>query len=379
MNAQGANNVNTIVIGAGQAGLSLGYHLAACGISFRILDANHRIGDAWRNRWDSLRLFTPARYAGLPGLPFPGPCHAFPTKWEVADYLESYATHFRLPVRTGVRVERLTRHGDGFVMTAGRLRYESQNVVIAMANFQIPRRPVFAGDLDPSIIQMHSHEYQNPSQLQDGGVLVVGVGNSGADIGMEVAQTHPTWMSGKESGYIPFRIDSVIARYFLWRAVRFIGHHALSTSTPVGRMLRPQMLSSGAPLIRVKPWNLVNAGITRVPRVVGVRDGRPVLADGCILEVANVIWCTGYAPGFSWIHLPIFGEDGRPIHKRGIVSQAPGMYFLGLHYLYSMTSATLVGIGRDAEHIARAIESRTSGRGSQDRLGNTPRNLVTSN
>ena len=351
--------VQTIIIGGGQAGLSVGYHLAKRGLPFVILDASRRIGDAWRNRWDSLRLFTPARYAGLPGLPFPGRGDASPTKEQMADYLESYAERFRLQVRNGVRVDRLSKQGERFVVTAGGERFESQQVVVAMANYQNPKVPEFAGELDPGIVQIHSHDYRNPSQLQEGGVLVVGVGNSGADIGIEVARTHQTWLSGKESGHIPFPIDTFIARFLLVRLVRFVGHHVLSVATPIGRQLRPKLLAQTNPLVRVKPRDLVNAGIERVSKVVGVRDGRPLLADDRVLNAKNVIWCTGYHSGFSWIDLPIFGADGQPMHESGIVTQEPGMYFVGLHYLYSMTSATVVGVGRDAERVAKAIEWRT--------------------
>ena len=351
--------VQTIIIGGGQAGLSVGYHLAKRGLPFVILDASKRIGDAWRDRWDSLRLFTPARYAGLPGLPFPGRGDAFPSKNQMADYLESYAERFRLQVRNGVRVDSLSKQGERFVVTAGGQRFESQQVVVAMANYQNPKVPEFAGELDPGILQLHSHDYRNLSQLQEGGVLVVGVGNSGADIGIEVARTHQTWLSGKESGHVPFPIDTFIARFLLVRLVRFVGHHVLSVATPIGRKLRPKLLSQTNPLVRVKPQDLVNAGIERVSKVVGVRDGRPLLADDRVLNAKNVIWCTGYHPGFSWIDLPIFGADGQPMHESGIVTQVPGMYFVGLHYLYSMTSATVVGVGRDAERVAKAIEWRT--------------------
>jgi putative flavoprotein involved in K+ transport len=231
-----------------------------------------------------------------------------------------------------------------------------------MANYQTPRTPPFARDLDKRIIQLTAHEYRNPSQLQDGGVLVVGAGNSGADIGIEVARTHKTWISGKESGHIPWDIESFTARYFLVRVMRFVGHHILTVSTPIGRKARPKMLFQAAPLVRVKPWDLINAGIERVPRVVGVRDGRPQLADDRTLDVKNVIWCTGYHHGFPWIKLPIFGEDGLPLHERGVVAQVPGMYFVGLHFLYSMTSSTLFGIGRDANRVVKAIDSRVRAR-----------------
>jgi putative flavoprotein involved in K+ transport len=358
-NRYDSKGIHTIVIGGGQAGLSVGYHLAKRGVPFQILDASARIGDAWRNRWDSLRLFNPARYAGLPGLRFPGRGDVFPTKEQMADYLVDYAQRFRLPVRNGVKVDRLWKEGDRFVMTAGKERFESENVVVAMANYQAPRTPAFARELYPEIVQLHSHEYRNPAQLREGGVLVVGVGNSGAEIAIEAARSHPTWISGKESGHIPWPIDSIIAKFFLVRLVRFFGHHVLTVKTPLGRKLRPKLLATATPLVRVKPQDLVNAKVAKVPRVVGVREGLPLLADYRTLDVQNVIWCTGYRHGFPWIDLPIFGEDGEPIHEDGIVRKIPGMYFVGLHFLFSMSSATLIGVGRDAERIARVIASRT--------------------
>lgn len=351
--------IQTIVIGGGQAGLAVGYHLAKRRLPFLILDANQRVGDAWRNRWDSLRLFNPARYAGLPGLAFPARSDTFPTKDQMADYLSDYAKRFVLPVRNGVKVDRLWKEGDRFVMTAGRERFESDNVVVAMANYQVPRVPAFARDLNREIVQLHSHEYRNPSQLQEGGVLVVGVGNSGADIAVEISQTHPTWIAGKETGHIPWPIDSVIARFFLVRVVRFLGHHVLTVGTPIGRKLRPKMLGTAAPLVRVKPKDLIDSGVESVPRVVGVKDGRPLLADGRMLDVRNVIWCTGYEHGFPWIDLPLSDDHGLPLHERGIVADVPGLYFVGLHFLYSMTSATLMGIGRDAARVVKEIDSTT--------------------
>lgn len=357
---QKSEKLQTVVIGGGQAGLSVGYHLAKRSLPFQILDANPRIGDAWRNRWDSLRLFNPARYAGLPGMRFPARGDAFPTKDQMADYLADYAQRFHLPVRHNVRVDRLWKQGDSFFINAGEERFEARNVVVAMANYQEPRLPEFARHLDPGIVQMHSHAYRNTSQLQKGGVLVVGAGNSGAEIAVEAARTHPIWISGTESGHIPWPIDSLIARFFLVRLVRFFGHHVLTVNTPLGRKLRPKMLATATPLVRVKPNSLVNAGITRVPRVVGVKDGFPLLADDRLLDVKNVIWCTGYRHGFPWIDLPIFGENGEPEHEYGVVQAVPGMYFVGLHFLFAMTSATLMGVGRDAERIAEVIASRSS-------------------
>ena len=363
-----AKRIHTIVIGGGQAGLSVGYYLAQRGLSFQVLDANRHVGDAWRNRWDSLRLFNPARYAGLPGLPFPARGDTFPTKDQMADYLSDYAQRFDLPVRNGVKVDRLWREGERFVMTAGQHRFEADNVVVAMANYQVPRVPAFAREFDREIVQLHSQEYKNPSQLREGGVLIVGAGNSGADIGVEIAGSHPTWLAGKESGHIPWPIESFISRYFLVRLVRFMGHHILTVKTRLGRKLRPKLLSRATPLVRVKPKGLVAAGIVRVPRVTGVKDGQPLLEDGRTLDVKNVIWCTGYHHDFPWIDLPVFGPDGEPDHQLGTVAKVPGLYFVGLHFLYSMTSATLMGVGRDAERVVRAIASRArlaAGKGKQ--------------
>lgn len=358
--------VQTVVVGGGQAGLSVGYHLARRGLPFVILDANERIGDAWRTRWDSLRLFTPARYDGLAGMPFPAPADAFPTKDEMADYLEAYAARFALPVRTGVTVDRLSRQGERFVVAAGDRRFEAEQVVVAMANYQRPRIPPFAQQLDPGIVQLHSSVYRNPSQLRDGGVLIVGAGNSGAEIALEVARGHPTWMSGRDTGHVPFRIEGAAARLFLVRVVlRFLFHRVLTVNTPIGRKVRPTSLAHGGPLIRVKPKDLAAAGIKRVPRTVGARDGLPMLEDGRILNVANVVWCTGFDPGFSWIDLPVLGED-EPMHERGVVAIEPGLYFVGLHFLYAFSSTMIHGVGRDAEHVIEAIAARTRAARSAD-------------
>ena len=369
-NRYDSTQIQTIVIGGGQAGLSVGYHLAKRDLPFVILDANLRTGDAWRNRWDSLRLFSPARYSGLPGMRFPAPGSSFPTKEQMADYLVDYATRFGLPVRNGISVDRLWREGGRFVMSAGNQLFESENVVVAMANYQVPYTPVFARELDPGIVQIHSHAYRNPSQLQEGGVLVVGVGNSGGDIAIEVARTHPTWLSGKESGYIPWRIETFLARNLLVRLVRFAGHHVLSVNTPIGRKLRPRLLRQAAPLVRVKPQDLLEAGIERVARTVGVEAGLPLLADGRVLRVRNVIWCTSYQHGFPWIDLPIYGDNGghEPVHEQGVVPNVPGLYFVGLHFLYAMSSATLIGVGRDAGRIVGVLASRVRS-GPREREG----------
>jgi putative flavoprotein involved in K+ transport len=362
MNKQTAERVQVVVIGGGQAGLSVGYCLAQRGLSFVILEANPRVGDQWRNRWDSMRLFTPAKYDGLIGLPFPAPPSSFPTKDQMADYLESYAKHFELPVRTGVRVDRVWRDGQRYVVETAGGCFVADHVVVAMATYQAPRIPEFAKALGPGIVQLHSSEYRNKRQLEPGDVLIVGAGNSGADIAMDISSSHKTWLAGRHPGHVPFRIESRLARFIFPILFRIIFHRILTVDTPMGRRVRPTLISKGHPLIRVKPGDLAAAGVERTPRVIGARDGKPVLADGRVLHVANVIWCTGFNPGLSWIDLPhpIYGVDGEPVHERGIVPDEPGFYFVGLHFLYSASSTMIHGIARDAERIAEVIRKRVT-------------------
>jgi putative flavoprotein involved in K+ transport len=369
---------HTIVIGGGQAGLSVGYYLARQGRPFIILDANRRVGDAWRQRWDSLRLFTPAAFDGLVGMKFPAAPFSFPTKDDMADYLEAYARRFQLPVRNGIRVDRVTRVGSRYLVEAGPERFEADHVVVAMSSYQVPRVPAFAKKLRPDILQMHSSEYQNLRQLKPGGVLLVGAGNSGAEIAIEVAREHPTWVSGRDTGHVPFRIDGLAARLFLMRFLfRVVFHRLLTVGTPIGRRLRRKMFTQGAPLIRVKPQHLAAVGIQRVAKMHGVVDGLPVLEDGRALEVTNVIWCTGFGNGLSWIDLPIFETDGEPRHQSGIVANEPGLYFVGLHFLHSFSSTMIHGIARDAKRIADTIERRTTGAEVRNAGGTPDRQLST--
>jgi putative flavoprotein involved in K+ transport len=349
--------VETVVIGGGQAGLSIGYQLARRKLPFVILDAGERIGDSWRNRWDSLRLFTPARYDALAGMPFPASRHHFPTKDEMADYLEAYAARFELPVRTGVRVDGLSRNGSRFIVKSGRRRFEADNVVVAASSWQRPRVPRFAREMDSEIVQLHSADYRNPDQLQDGDLLLVGAGNSGAEIALDAAPGRRVWLSGREVGHIPFRIGSPAGRLLVPLVLRGVFHRVLTMRTPMGRKKRAEAMSHGLPLIRTRPSDLAARGIERVPRIVGVRDGRPQLEDGRVLDVANVVWCTGFGPDLDWIDLPGVAHDD-PATERGIVADQPGLYFVGLLFLYSVSSSMVHGLARDAAHVAKHIARR---------------------
>jgi putative flavoprotein involved in K+ transport len=352
---------NTVIVGGGQAGLSTGYHLTRRKVPFVIIDGSRRVGDVWRERWDSLRLFTPARFSSLDGWAFPAAPASFPTANQMADYLEDYARRFELPVRTNMRVDRLSRVGDRFLVCAGDRRFEAENVVVATGNFQRPRVPPFASALKPAIVQLHSNHYRNPSQLPAGDVLVVGAGNSGAEIAVELARTHRIWLSGRDTGHIPFNIEGLAARLILGRLVlRGFFHRVLTIGTPVGRRMRPKLVHGGGPLIRTRPGDLAAAGVQRVPRMIGVRDGLPLLDDGRVVDVAAIVWCTGFDPAFSWIDLPVFGSAGEPIQEGGIVRSQPGLFFVGLHFQYAFSSVMIHGVGRDAARVADAIAKRAS-------------------
>jgi putative flavoprotein involved in K+ transport len=350
---------DVVVIGGGQAGLSVGYYLRKHGLRFLILDASERIGDSWRKRWDSLRLFTPAKLDGLVGMKFPAPANHFPTKDEMGDYLEAYAARFELPVRSGARVDRLYRRNGLFVARTGDVEIEADQIVVAMSNYQQHRLPAFASELRADIVQLHSRDYRNPAQLREGGVLIVGAGNSGAEIAKELVGRHRVWVAGPETGEAPIKMDGLAARLFFARfLMRVIFHRLLSVKTPMGRKARRGLLHKAAPLIRVRKKDMAALGVERVARVTGVRGGLPVLADGAVLAAANVIWCTGFHPGFAWMDpadVPAFGGDGDPIHDSGVVDAVPGLFFVGLHFLHAMSSAMIHGVGRDAKRIAAAV------------------------
>jgi putative flavoprotein involved in K+ transport len=356
---------DVIVIGGGQAGLSVGYYLAKRGLRFVILDAEPRVGDAWRKRWDSLHLFSPARFDALTGMPFPGPPDAYPTRDEMADYLEAYARHFRLPVRNGMRVRSLApRDGGGYVVRTENAELEADQVVVAMANYQSPRAPAFASGLAADIVQLHSSRYRSSAQLAPGPVLVVGAGNSGAEISVELAaQGRQVVLAGRDTGQAPFKANGFWARLILLRLLfRVLFHRVLTIRTPMGRKARPKILSQGTPLIRTRNADLAAAGVRRVGRIEGVRDGLPLLEDGTTLEVNNVVWATGFHPGFSWIELPVLDEQGVPRHVGGVVPSEPGLYFVGLNFLYSMSSSMIHGVGRDAARITQHLAARVTSR-----------------
>ena len=359
---QEAERFDTVVIGGGQAGLAVGYYLAKQGHNFVILDAHARVGDAWRTRWEGLRLFTSGRLNSLPGMPFPGDRHAFPTKDEVADYLEAYVERMALPVRNAVRVDDVWpgTDGHGFRVVSGEREYLADQVVVATGAYDRPRIPEFAGDLDPSITQLHSSAFHSLSQLGAGPVLVVGASNSGAEIALMASRDHSTVLCGRDVGKMPFRPEDRMAKVFdtfFW----FFVNHIATLDTPIGRKVQPSIRDHGLPLDRVRPSDLVTAGVDRTyARVVGVQDGMPLLDDGRVIEAANVVWATGFRRDHSWIHFPVTGSDGWPMQKRGLVTTVPGLSFIGLPFMYHGASALLGGVGRDAAYLVNHMSDHAS-------------------
>lgn len=352
---------DVVIVGAGQTGLSTAYYLGRAGVDCMLLDEHPRVGDQWRRRYESLVLNTPAKYDGLPGMRFPAPRNAFPTGRQMGDYLERYAETMGITVRTGTRVARIDRQADGWyrVTTSTGLTFRAHTVVIAQGGEQTARVPDFAGQLDPGIRQLHSSEYHRVTQLLPGPVLVVGTGQSGADLALEAVRAgHETILSGTAPGEIPVEIDSrraQVALPLLW----FAWNHLLTTRTPVGRRLQPKIRMGGAPLLRVKRAHLDAAGVRRVDaRTDGARDGRPMLADGQVLDVANVLWCTGFRSDFSYLRPPVADPGGWPRDRGGVVPESPGLFFVGLIFQRGFYSMLIGGARRDAAYIAQRVVAR---------------------
>ena len=346
---------DTIVVGAGQAGLAAGYHLARSGLRFTILDSNQEIGAAWDRRWETLRLFTPVRYNALPGLKFPGAPYALPGKSDVAAYLRLYARTFSLPVQRGVTVTALHRNPGGFVATTSDgSSLTASSVIVATGANQRPHIPAFASSISPAVVQMHSSDYRKPAQVPGGKVLVVGAGNSGAQIALELAAANRSvLLSGRDTGSLPRRLLGRDIYDWLWPTIM-----RPSVDSALGRRLMHGRLFAGDPLVGMAPRALQRAGLSRVGRTSSALEGFPVLeAYGVARDIRAIVWCTGFRPDFSWIEVPVLGLDGYPAHRRGIASAVPGLAFVGLRFQYRMGSALLGGVGEDAAYVVEHIST----------------------
>jgi FtsP/CotA-like multicopper oxidase with cupredoxin domain len=339
---------DAVVIGAGQAGLAIGYFLARQRRRFVILEAADSIGAAWRTRWDSLVLFTSRRYDALPGLGFPGDPDGYPTRDEVIAYLEQYAQTFRLPVELNSRVRSLRRVQEGFVVELDDGILEAAQVVVATGPFQVPAVPALATRVAPEVFQTHSTGYMRPSDVPQRTVLVVGGGNTGYQIAKELSATHEVRVAvGSRQKPLPQRI---LGRDLFWWLTK-TGLIAKDADSRIGQRLRGKDT-----LIGSSPRELKRRyKIELKPRVVGASGSTVSFADASKLDVDAVIWATGYRSDYSWIDAPVLAADGHVRHRRG-VTDVPGLYFLGLSWQHTRGSALLGWVKDDAEFISREID-----------------------
>jgi putative flavoprotein involved in K+ transport len=342
--------LDAVVIGGSQSGLATGWHLARQGRGFVILEAASELGHPWRARWDSLKLFTPAQYDALPGLPFPAPTDTYPTKDPVADYLQAYAEAFDLPVRLNARVTHLGRTQDGFEIRTADEQFQARQVVVATGPFQVPFIPSQGRQLDESVTQLHSLDYRNPDTLPGGPVLVVGGGNSGFQIAEELAVTRQVDLSiGTKYPMLPQRI---LGKDLFWWLTR-LRVMRVTANSRVGRRVQAR----GEFVIGSSRRRLRRAGVRFRPRLVDA-DARTVrFADGSLLDVGVMIWATGFRSDYSWIHIPGVVSDGRVAHRRG-VTDVPGLYFLGLTWQHTRGSALLGFVNDDATYLAGRIAAQ---------------------
>jgi putative flavoprotein involved in K+ transport len=341
-------NIEVLVIGAGQAGLAMGYYLKKAKLSFVLVDAAKQVGDVWRNRYDSLVLFSPRAYSSLPGMDLPGDPEGFPTKDEIAKYLETYANYFSIPIHLNTNVEKLEQIDDKYRVITSQGNFIAKNVVIAAGPFQKPFIPKLHGTVSKRIFQIHTSEYRRPSQLPEGSILVVGGGNSGSQIATELSASRKVYLStGHEIVFIPHRILN--RSIFWWLDV--LGLSKVSVDTKLSKFLKKT-----EPVIGMELKPLIASGKVKLKeRAISFHDQHIKFKDGSTIKVDSIIWATGFQFDFSWIDIPgILDHQKRPLHQRGI-SPVKGIYFLGLPWLSRVGSAQLNGVGHDAKYLIDSI------------------------
>lgn len=344
---------NTIVIGAGQAGLAMGYYyLKQLKQPFLILDKALEIGEEWSSRYDSLVLFSSRMYSSLPGLKLAGEAHELPMKNEISNYLKTYAETFHLPIQLNTEVIQVRKENNYFIIETKKQYYKATNVVIATGPFQKPRIPKFANDLSTEILQLHSSQYKKPNDLQTGNVLIVGGGNSGAQIAAELSKEKETYLSiSQRMKFLPLKIRN--KSIFWW--FDKLGILKASSHSWIGRKLR----ENGDPIFGFELKEALEKGdVIQKSRAVNGRETTIEFQDMSTLDVQNIIWATGFVSDFSLLVIHgVLDKQGRPIHNRG-QTKIPGLFFLGLPWQYRRGSALLQGVGDDARYLAELINKR---------------------
>lgn len=348
--------LDVIIIGAGQAGLAMGYYLQRENDHFVLLDGEERIGDSWRKRYDSLQLFTPRGYSALPGMSLAGKQDGFPTKDEIANYLEAYAKHFSIPVRLQMNVSKIRKKGDTFEVYTPEEVLQAKQVIIASGAFQRPFIPSISKNLSNDTFQIHSSQYQSPKQIPEGPVFVVGGGNSGTQIAVELAQYRDVTMAiSHPLSFLPLKIMG--KSIFAW--LEKIGLLYAGIDTRRGRWFQKQK----DPIFGFECKRLIRNGkITVKSKVVRALQNKVIFSDDSTYQVQNIIWSTGFIPNYQWIEIEgAVNQAGMPIHTRG-VSIVSGLYYIGLPWQHQRGSALLCGVARDAEFILSIIERQKKDR-----------------
>lgn len=341
----------TIIIGAGQAGLAMGYYLKQTNHSFLILDENQKVGEVWDRRYDSLVLFTPRSFSTLPGLELKGNPQGFPSKDEISQYLKVYAESFKLPIKYNTKVTSVRKEDNIFHITTGHIDYKAQNVIIATGPFQKPRIPTFAKELSKEIVQLHSSEYQNPSQLKEGNVIVMGGGNSGAQIAVELSKVKKTYLStGHRLTFLPLIIRN--KSIFWW--FDKVGVLKATSNSFFGKLIQRR----GDPIFGFDlKYAIRNGDVVIKDRSIEGKGDKIEFQDNTFLDVQNIIWATGFISDYSWLNISgVLDEEGKPIHNSGI-SKIKGLYFLGLPWQSRRGSALIQGAGNDAEYLMKHIQN----------------------
>ncbi|WNC73756.1 NAD(P)/FAD-dependent oxidoreductase [Thalassotalea psychrophila] len=342
-----------IVVGGSQAGLAMGYQLKKLDVSFLIVDSGNEIGSAWLNRWDSLTLFTPKQYNGLPGLPYQGP-NEYPTKVDVAAYLTNYVSKFKLPIQLKTTVQALHKNNQTYTLDTSMGELHCKNVVVATGPFHTPFIPDCAANIDAGITQLHSSAYKGPKQLQQGDTLVVGGGDSAVQILAEISETDRTcYSSGINSlASLP---QSFLGKT-LWWWLKNIGVLSLSKYSYLGKQIAKRM----QPVIGTNVKKLLKkSNIKQVGRTVAATSNSITFSDTEVHSIKNIVWATGYKPDFSWLGNVKLDEQGYPENYRG-VSAVQGLYFIGLPWMHTRGSATLGGVGKDSEYLHQYITNLTA-------------------